>query len=164
MSEADAEPNDLAAIRVVPVGYVRGGRVDAVDDDWDSVDADIELDGTRFEPAVVAGLTDFSHLDVVFQFHGVDEATIHLGARRPRGNPDWPEVGIFAQRAKARPNRIGVSTCRLRGVDGLTLHVSGLDAIDGTPVLDVKPHVVEMGPREAVREPAWIRELMRDYW
>jgi tRNA-Thr(GGU) m(6)t(6)A37 methyltransferase TsaA len=155
---------DHREIRLEPIGFVRGGRGEPIDDSWDSVEATIELDGSRFGPDVVAGLADFSHLDVVFFFHGVEEQSVHLGARRPRGNPEWPEVGIFAQRAKARPNRIGVSTCRLRGVDGLTLSVSGLDAIDGTPVLDVKPHVTEMGPREPVREPAWIRELMSGYW
>ena len=89
---------------------------------------------------------------------------MNLGARRPRGRADWPEVGIFAQRAKARPNRIGVGTCALLGVEGLTLRVRGLDAIDGTPVLDVKPHVLEMGPRGEVHEPEWMTELMRDYW
>ena len=65
----------------------------------------------------------------------------------PRGNPAWPLVGILAQRARARPNRIGVSTCELLGVDGLTVRVRGLDAIDGTPVLDLKPYIVEFAPR-----------------
>lgn len=152
------------AIELHPVGFVRGGRAEPIDDDWDTVDAVIELDADRFGPEVVAGLDDFSHLDVVFVFDRVAESDVHLGARRPRGRADWPEVGIFAQRAKARPNRIGVSTCRLLGVDGLTLRVRGLDAIDGSPVLDVKPHVVEMGPREAVTEPSWMRELMQGYW
>ena len=73
-------------------------------------------------------------------------------------------MGIFAQRAKARPNRIGVTTCALVGVDGLELRVRGLDAVDGTPVLDVKPHVVEFGPRGPVRQPAWMTELMAGYW
>jgi tRNA (Thr-GGU) A37 N-methylase len=68
---------------------------------------------------------------------------VHLGARRPRGRADWPEVGIFAQRAKARPNRIGVTTCELVAVDGRTVRVRGLDAIDGTPVLDIKPYLPE---------------------
>lgn len=151
-------------IELTPVGFVRGGRSDPIDDGWDSVDAVIELDGSRFGADVTAGLDEFSHLDVVFVFDRVAEADVHLGARRPRGRADWPEVGIFAQRAKARPNRIGVSTCRLLGVDGLTLRVRGLDAIDGSPVLDVKPHVEEMGPREAVTEPSWMRELMAGYW
>ncbi len=147
-----------------PIGYVRGGRIEPIDDAWDSVDAVIELDGARFGPEVVAGLDEFSHVDVVFHFHGVAEREVHLGVRRPRGRADWPEVGILAQRAKARPNRIGVSTCTLVGIDGLTLRVRGLDAIDGTPVLDVKPHVPEMGPRGEVREPAWMLEIMRGYW
>lgn len=151
-------------IQLEPVGFVRGGRTEPIDDDWDTVDAVIELDAERFGPEVVAGLDEFSHLDVVFVFDRVAESDVHLGARRPRGRADWPEVGIFAQRAKARPNRIGVSTCRLLGVDGLTLRVRGLDAIDGSPVLDVKPHVVEMGPRDAVTEPSWMRELMQGYW
>jgi tRNA-Thr(GGU) m(6)t(6)A37 methyltransferase TsaA len=147
-----------------PIGFVRGGRVEPIDDDWDSVDAVIELDASRFGPEVVAGLDEFSHLDVVFHFHQVAEADVNLGARRPRDRSDWPEVGILAQRARMRPNRIGVSTCALLGVDGLTVRVRGLDAIDGTPVLDIKPHVPEMGPRGDVREPAWMTELMRDYW
>lgn len=154
----------MEPINLMPVGFVRGGRTEPVDDDWDSVDAVIELDDARFGPEVVAGLDEFSHLDVVFHFHGVAESEVNLGARRPRGRADWPEVGILAQRAKARPNRIGVSTCTLLGVEGLTLRVRGLDAIDGSPVLDVKPHVPEMGPRGEVREPPWMVELMRGYW
>ena len=98
-------------------------------------------------------------------FDRVDPEAVVVGARHPRNNPDWPAVGIFAQRAKGRPNRIGVSTCELLGVDGHDVSVRGLDAIDGSPVLDLKPHVVEMDrPRSEVREPAWIRELMRGYW
>jgi tRNA (adenine37-N6)-methyltransferase len=73
-------------------------------------------------------------------------------------------VGILAQRAKARPNRIGVTICELVRVDALQLRVRGLDAIDGTPVLDVKPYVTASGPRGEVREPTWVTELMRDYW
>jgi len=142
---------------------VRGGRVEAVDDDWGPVEATIVLDD-RFPADALAGLEDFSHLDVVFVFDQVDADSVNVGARRPRGNPDWPEVGIFAQRAKARPNRIGVTTCDLVGVDGRTVTVRGLDAIDGTPVLDLKPHVVEFGPRGEVREPTWIKELMAGYW
>lgn len=146
-----------------PVATVRGGRTEPVDDDWGRVEATIELD-ERFGPDAVAGLDAFSHLDVVFVFDRVDEATVVTGARHPRGRSDWPLVGIFAQRGKDRPNRIGVSVCRLLGVDGTRLRVAGLDAIDGTPVLDVKPHVTAMGPLEPVREPDWIAELMASYW
>ena len=150
-------------ITLRPVATVIGGRAEAVDDHWGGVEAVIRLD-ERFQPDALLGLEEFSHLDVVYVFHGVDEASVVAGARHPRGRPDWPLVGIFAQRAKARPNRIGVSTCRLLGVDGRDLRVADLDAIDGTPVLDIKPHLVEMGPRGPVAEPAWVVELMREYW
>jgi tRNA-Thr(GGU) m(6)t(6)A37 methyltransferase TsaA len=146
-----------------PIGRVAGGRVEATDDDWGDVQAVIELDA-RFAPDALAGLTDFSHLDVVFFFDQVADDEIKSGARRPRGREDWPLVGVFAQRNKARPNRIGVTTCELVGVDGRTIEVRGLDAIDGTPVLDIKPYVTGFAPRAPVREPQWIKELMRDYW
>jgi tRNA-Thr(GGU) m(6)t(6)A37 methyltransferase TsaA len=151
-------------IEMLPVGVVHGGRTEPVDDDWGGSEATIALDATRFSPDVVAGLDAFSHLDVVYVFHRVQSDDVHLGARHPRGRTDWPMVGIFAQRAKARPNRIGVTTCTLLGVHGLELRVRGLDAIDGTPVLDVKPYMVEFAPRGEVREPAWARELMTRYW
>jgi tRNA-Thr(GGU) m(6)t(6)A37 methyltransferase TsaA len=151
-------------IEMQPVGVVRGGRGEAVDDDWGASEATIVLDAARFTSDVVAGLDAFSHLEVVYLFHLVAPDDVNLGARHPRGRTDWPEVGIFAQRAKARPNRIGVTTCELLGVDRLDLRVRGLDAIDGTPVLDVKPYMVEFAPRGDVREPEWARELMAHYW
>jgi len=57
-----------------------------------------------------------------------------------------------------------VSVCRLLAVNGLTLTVQALDAIDGTPVLDLKPYMTEFGPRGQVRQPAWSHELMAGYW
>jgi tRNA-Thr(GGU) m(6)t(6)A37 methyltransferase TsaA len=149
---------------VEEIGKVVGGRTEPIDDQWDAVEAVIVLDAVRFGPESVRGLDEFSHLDVVFVFDRVTDGEIETGARHPRGNTDWPEVGIFAQRPKMRPNRLGVSTCQLLGVDGLTLRVRGLDAIDDTPVLDVKPHFAEMGPRSPVREPDWVRQLMAGYW
>jgi len=152
-------------ITLEPIGYLVGGRTEIADDDWGDVPAAIELDASRYGAEALAGLDEFSHLQVVFVFDRVDPDAVVVGARHPRNNPDWPAVGIFAQRAKGRPNRIGVSTCELIRVEGRAVSVRGLDAIDGTPVLDLKPHVVEMDrPRGEVREPLWIRELMRGYW
>lgn len=150
-------------IELDAIGVVVGGRVEAVDDDWGAVESDIVLDD-RFPADATAGLGEFSHIDVIFHFHGVDPADVHVGARHPRNRADWPAVGIFAQRAKARPNRIGHTTCELVAVDGRTVRVRGLDAIDGTPVLDLKPTMAEFLPRTALRQPAWSRELMEGYW
>ena len=151
-------------IMLTPIGTVVGGRVEPIDDDWDAVDATIVLDAAQLDEDATAGLEEFSHLDVVFAFHRVPDDEVQRGARHPRGRTDWPKVGILAQRGKGRPNRIGVSTCELVRVDGLVLHVRGLDAIDGSPVLDVKAHFAEMGPRGIVRQPDWSREIMRGYW
>jgi tRNA-Thr(GGU) m(6)t(6)A37 methyltransferase TsaA len=147
-----------------PIGWVASSRSEAIDDDWESVISTITLDPDRFTPDSVAGLDEFSHVEVVFVFDQVAEDEVQAGARHPRGNADWPSVGIFAQRAKMRPNRLGVTTCRLLGVDDITLRVEALDAIDGTPVLDVKPVMAEFLPRGEVRQPDWSHELMATYW
>ena len=86
------------------------------------------------------------------------------GARHPRGNPAWPLTGIFAQRGRNRPNRLGTTICRLVRVEATVLQVSGLDAIDGTPVLDLKPVMKEFLPRGLVSQPEWSHDLMKDYW
>jgi tRNA (Thr-GGU) A37 N-methylase len=149
---------------VQPIGVVRAARAEVEDDDWDAVPATIVLDPQQVEPDATAGLETFSHVEVVYLFHLVDDADACRGARHPRGRADWPRVGILAQRAKDRPNRLGVTVCRVVAVDRLTIDVQGLDAVDGTPVLDVKPWMTGFAPRGEVREPAWARELMEGYW
>ena len=145
------------------VGVVSSPRTDPVDDEWGGVVSRIDLDPS-FGPEALAGLDAFSHVEVIFLFHLVGEAEVESGARHPRGREDWPRVGVFAQRAKGRPNRLGASVCRLLAIDGLALTVEGLDAIDGTPVLDVKPYMREFGPRGEVRQPDWATELMGRYY
>jgi tRNA-Thr(GGU) m(6)t(6)A37 methyltransferase TsaA len=147
----------------MPIGRVVGGRIPAEDDAWGSVTAVIRLDD-RFGPEALIGLGDFSHIEVVYVFDQVSDSKIETGARRPRNNPDWPLTGVFAQRGKNRPNRIGVSRCRVLGVSGLDVEVEGLDAIDGTPVLDVKPWMDEFAPIGEVRQPQWSTELMAHYY
>ena len=146
------------------IGRVEGGRDVAEDDDWGASRAAIVLDPARFTPDALAGLDTFSHAEIVFVFDRVTDAEIVTGARHPRGRKDWPLTGIFAQRGKNRPNRIGVSVCRIVSVEGLRVEVEGLDAINGTPVLDIKPVLSDFLPRGEVKEPAWARELMADYW
>src|SRR4051794_34071071 len=153
----------MAAVEMQPIGRVRSTRTEPVDDDWDAVESTVELDPERFGPEAVAGLEEFSHVEVVYVFDRVDPASVQTASRHPRGNPDWPEVGIFAQRGSGRPNRIGVTVCRLLAVDGRTVTVHALDAIDGTPVLDLKPYLAEFAPRGEVRQPPWSHELMISY-
>ncbi|MFE1765370.1 SAM-dependent methyltransferase [Streptomyces angustmyceticus] len=152
-----------AEVVSVPVGQVVGGRSEVRDDDWGKETAIIRLDAGQYGPEAVAGLDAFSHLEVVYHFDRVPTDKIQTGARHPRGNTGWPLVGIFAQRGKNRPNRLGVSRCRLLKADGLDLHVQGLDAVDGTPVLDIKPYMAEFGPQGHTTQPDWATDLMRNY-
>lgn len=148
---------------VVPVAHVRGGRVEPTDDAWGGERCVLELDA-RFGAEALAGLDAFSHLEVVYVFDRVPESKIETGARHPREREDWPLVGIFAQRGRTRPNRLGVSRCRILRIDGTRIHVEGLDAIDGTPVVDIKPYLREFAPRGEVAQPAWATELMAHYY
>jgi tRNA-Thr(GGU) m(6)t(6)A37 methyltransferase TsaA len=148
---------------VRPIGFVRSPRKDLSDDFWGAVECEIEL-AEGFSPEALFGLSDFSHVEVLFLMHQVDSARIETGARHPRERADWPLVGIFAQRGKARPNRIGLTRASILGVEGKILRLRGLDAIDATPVLDIKPWMDEFAPIGPVRQPDWSRELMADYF
>jgi tRNA-Thr(GGU) m(6)t(6)A37 methyltransferase TsaA len=154
----------MTVIAMKSVGVVHSTRSSLDDDGWDAVVSSIELDAEQFTPEALAGLDAFSHVEVVYVFDRVDPDRVERGARHPRNNAAWPRVGIFAQRAKNRPNRIGTTICRLARVEGLRIHVTGLDATHGTPVLDIKPWVGEFGPRGEVHQPSWMSELMREYW
>ncbi|GAA6154774.1 SAM-dependent methyltransferase [Pyruvatibacter sp. HU-CL02332] len=149
--------------QVTAIGHVEAGRTDPIDDDWDAVPASIVLD-ERFDAEALIGLDAFSHVEVIYLFHQVPDEEVEGKARHPRGNKDWPRVGIFAQRGKGRPNRLGATIARVDRVEGRTLHITGLDAIDGTPVLDLKPVMTGFLPRTDVTEPAWAAEIMASYW
>jgi tRNA-Thr(GGU) m(6)t(6)A37 methyltransferase TsaA len=153
----------MAKFEIEPIGRVEAARKEAIDDDWGGSESAIVLD-PRFEEDALAGLESFSHVEVLFVFDRVDPATIVSGARHPRNNRAWPAIGIFAQRGKNRPNRLGSTICRIVRRDGRRLVVAELDAIDGTPVVDLKPVMQEFLPREVVRQPGWVAELMRQYW
>ncbi len=159
------QPATHPLIEVRPIGVVRSPRSEVVDDHWGTVTSAVVLNPDIFEIAAVTGLEEFSHLEVVFFFNRCSAADVVTGARHPRGHTDLPLVGVLAQRVKDRPNHLGVSRCEIVDVDGLTVHVRGLDAVDGTPVLDVKPYLSSMvPPPSSVREPAWLAEVMHSYY
>lgn len=155
---------DRETFMVEPVAHVVGGRVEPTDDFWGGGRCVIRIDGSRFTADATAGLDAFSHLEVVFRFHLTDPTDLNVGARRPRDNPAWPPVGVFGHRNMRRLNWLGVSRCRLVEVDGLDLHVEELDAVHGTPVLDIKPWFVEFGPRGPVRQAPWSVQMLQRYF
>lgn len=98
-----------------------------------------------------------------------------ISSRKEAFDDDWDkessrieldprQFSLSHKRGKNRPNQIGTTICRILKVNGLSIYLEGLDAIDGTPVLDIKPWVREFGPRGEVRQPAWMDELMSAYW
>jgi tRNA-Thr(GGU) m(6)t(6)A37 methyltransferase TsaA len=149
--------------QVQAVGFVEAVRPHAEDDYWGGEEACISLT-EQFTPEALQGLENFSHVEILFLFHEVDTSKIVTGARHPRNNKAWPAVGIFAQRGKNRPNRIGSTICRIVRVEGTKLYVAELDAINETPVLDIKPVMGEFLPRQEIRQPSWSHEIMRAYW
>jgi tRNA (adenine37-N6)-methyltransferase len=154
----------MKSVSLNPIGFVRSTRIKPEDDNWDVEKTSIELDSTQFPEEALLGLSEFSHVEIIFYMDQVDPSKVEKSARHPRNNPNWPKTGIFAQRAKNRPNQIGATICKITSVTGRILSLEGLDAIDGTPVLDIKPWVAEFAPRGPVFQPKWITELMRTYW
>jgi tRNA-Thr(GGU) m(6)t(6)A37 methyltransferase TsaA len=150
-------------IEMAAIGHVRDARAEAVDDNWGNAKSRIVLNET-VELDALDGIEQFSHVEILYLFDRVPEDKIQRGARHPRNNPNWPKVGILAQRGKNRPNRIGSTIVRVLEHKGRELWVAELDAVEGTPVLDIKPVLQEFLPRTAVRQPEWSRELMARYW
>ncbi len=149
-------------ITLKPVASIRNSRIDATDDYWGEVITEITLEG-HIPADAFENIEKYSHLEIIFYFDKADASQM-VYSGRPRGNPDYPVMGIFSQRKKDRPNHLGLTTVELIAHNGRTIIVKGLDAIDGTPVLDIKPAVKEFEPRQEVMQPRWVADLMKDYW
>lgn len=141
---------------------VKSPVTEGIDENWGSVVSEIYLN-----PSLVTGLTgidQFDHIIVVFY---MDRSSFDPKGdliRRPQGRSDMPEVGIFAQRAKHRPNPIGITAVELIKIIGNVLTVKGLDAIDGTPILDLKPYYPEYDRILEPTVPEWVTRLMKNYF
>ena len=146
-----------------PIAFVQSSRKVIKDDDWGEVLAEIQL-VEQIQADAFDGIDTFSHLEIIFYFHQVKAEKIRWGAAYPRGNTDFPKMGIFAQRKKSRPNLIGTTMVELIERKERIIVVKGLDAIEGTPVLDIKPVMREFLPKTAIQQPNWATELMRNYW
>jgi len=145
-----------------PVAFVKNTRKELADDFWGRVISEIQLvediPATAFD-----GIDTFSHLEIIFHFNQSDKNKI-VYSGHPRGNTAWPHVGIFAQRKKDRPNAIGLTIVELVKREDNTIWVKYLDAVDGTPILDIKPVMKEFLPAGEITQPQWSRELMKEYW
>jgi tRNA (adenine37-N6)-methyltransferase len=153
----------MSTITLTPIAHVHNVRRSLDDDRWGNIVSEIRLDESLPEESL-DGIETFSHAEIIFYFvQAADEENIPM-SRHPRGNKDWPKVGIFAQRNKDRPNHLGLTIVSIVKREGRSLFVKGLDAVDGTPVVDIKPVFAEFLPRETILQPEWSHELMKDYW
>lgn len=160
--EGTLRPSGEPATGFLAVGTVRSSVREPVDQGWGAVESVIELDPAYH--GALRGLEDFSHAVIVCLLHRARYRPELHRVRRPRGQADMPEVGIFAQRAKDRPNPIGLTTVEIVAVGQDRLTVRGLDAVDGTPVLDIKPYFPVYDRVESPRFPEWVGRLMRGYF
>ncbi len=149
-------------IKLHAIGIVHSPVTEGVDHDWGEVVSEIHVDPAYADGLM--GLGDFSHCIILFY---MDRSSFDPETdlkRRPQGRDDMPETGIFSQRAKHRPNPIGITSAEILSVGGGILKVKGLDAIDGTPVLDIKPYFPVYDCRAEARTPEWVDLLMKDYF
>ncbi|MFG1809578.1 SAM-dependent methyltransferase [Streptomyces sp. NPDC049040] len=153
----------MPSFEITSIGTVRNDRTDVQNsDNWGAVRSTITVD-ERFGEACLQGLEGFSHVEVLYVFDQFPERDDHREPQPYRGRADLPPVGIFAGRGPRRPNRIGVTCCAIESVSGRELTVVGLDAVCGTPVVDLKPALVEFQV-EGVKQPAWVSDLMSEYF
>lgn len=145
------------------VGVVRSDRTEMSQGHWAAVESRIDIDQPYLKG--LSGLTEFSHVVVVFHLDRIPPFDVAKQiARNPRGMENLAPVGVFAQRTKFRPNPIGVTAVELLSVDEKGIVVRGLDALDGTPVLDIKPYIPGFERKDDVRLPAWVDKMMDGYF
>jgi tRNA-Thr(GGU) m(6)t(6)A37 methyltransferase TsaA len=153
----------MPSFEITSIGTVRNERTDIQHtDNWGAVRSTITID-ERFGEASLQGLEGFSHVEVLFVFDQFPDQGDYREPRPYRGRADLPPVGVFAGRGPRRPNRIGVTCCAIESVHGRQLTVLGLDAVSGTPIIDLKPVIVEFIPVDAA-QPRWVSDMMAEYF
>ena len=142
-----------------PIGIVRNEVKEPRRGGWEKVASEVVIEESLEE--CLEGLEEFSHILVVFWMHKVPSMRQPVCKIHPQGRADLPLVGLFATRSPYRPNPVGVSAPRLVERKGNVLRVVGLDAIDGTPVLDIKPYLPHLDAPADYRGPDWVSKFRR---
>jgi len=149
-------------IELQPIGFVSSRVTERMDENWGKIISKIILE-PEFAGAL-SGIEGFSHAVVVTYLHQAHyEKEKHL-QRRPRNLETMPMVGILSQRAKNRPNPIGITAVEIISVGNDYLEVKGLDAVNETPVLDIKPYYPHYDKIENPKVPEWVDRLMKNYF
>ena len=145
--------SELPGITLKAIGVVRNEvrQAPGAGYKWENVVSAIELDSNLNQ--ALDNLDEFSHIIAIYWMH---QSRVPAPQKvHPKGNPEIPLKGVFATRSPNRPNPIGKATVRLLKREGHTLKVRGLDAIDGTPVIDIKPYLPGYDSVQDAKAPSW---------
>ena len=144
------------------IGYVKTDIEEKMVTNWGNVYSQIEIN-KELEKGLT-GLKDFSHLTIIYHLDKAEFSEEKHLCRKPQNREELPSVGIFAQRAKNRPNPLGITTVELMDVKDNIIYVKGLDAINGTPILDIKPYYPQYDKVENAKIPEWVNVIMKEYF
>jgi tRNA-Thr(GGU) m(6)t(6)A37 methyltransferase TsaA len=163
-----------------PVGIIRNNvkkpilvtRDDGIKMDGQLADAIKQYHETRHEVSkiiihekwieIIDGIEEYSHLVVLYWAHKVPEQSRSITRVHPMGREELPKVGIFCTCSPARPNPLLMTVVKLCGRKKNILEVTGLDAVDSSPVIDIKPYVKEFYPQKEVIIPEWMKRILRE--
>ena len=148
----------MAEIKFNPIGVVHSEIKQTGYRDCKDIVSEVEVDAKWTE--LLDGIEEFSHIIVLFWMHAVPDGPRPKKVH-PRGRADLPLVGVLATRAPQRPNPIGITIVKLLNRRGNVLTVQGLDAIDGTPVVDIKSYMIPRIARNEIRMPEWVAKLQK---
>ena len=152
----------MKEIKLTPIGFVSSPVTKQTDENWGQIISRIVLQPEYI--GALSGLEAFSHAIIITYLHQAKYKKEEHLQRRPRGLESMPKIGIFSQRAKDRPNPIGVTAVKIVSVGDDYLKVQGLDAIDQTPILDIKPYYPHYDKIDASEVPEWVNRLMENYF
>ncbi len=141
-------------INLISVGTVRNSITDTKHKDWQSVISQIVV--KKDLEAALDGVDGFSHLIIIYWMHKLPPKQKPPTKVHPKGDQSLPLTGVFATRSPTRPNPIGMTVVKLLGHQRNTLEVMGLDAVNGTPVLDIKPYIPSHDSISEATSPAWL--------
>jgi tRNA-Thr(GGU) m(6)t(6)A37 methyltransferase TsaA len=149
-----------ASLTLRPIGHVENGVQAGERVIWEEIDSRVVIADEWAEG--LEGLGDFSHITIVFWLDRPGDSEIPRRVH-PQGKQHLPLVGLFATRTPRRPSPIGLTVVNLLSIEGNVLHVRGLDAYDGTPVLDIKPYLVRGDLKRDASMPSWLLRLWEEH-
>ena len=149
--------HSVSEIVVRPIGRVRNEIKEQTGRQWEGVQSEIVIEESLTD--CLDGLEQFSHIIVIYWMHQIAPVRQPVGKIHPRGREDLPLVGIFSTRTPHRPNPLGVTTAKLVERKGNVLKVTGLDALDGSPIIDIKPHIAHSDSPPDAKEADWVKKL-----